>query len=97
MSHAAVTQVFVFHGHRSRFANAVFSSREVAEAWIRKHELTGLLTGYDLDAPAFEQDRQKKVPPERYTSGDDHWHYIYGLGQGDEGFDAASSRWDAEH
>lgn len=47
--------VFVFHGSGSRFANAVFSTRKTAEDWIARHSLTGLLTEYDLDSPAFDR------------------------------------------
>jgi hypothetical protein len=50
--------LFVFHGSGSRFANAVFSSQASAETWIARHGLTGLLTEYDMDSPAF--DRQLK-------------------------------------
>lgn len=46
--------VYVFHGTGSHFANSVFSSLEIAKAWISKHSLTGLLTAYTLDAPAFD-------------------------------------------
>jgi hypothetical protein len=48
-------QVFVFHGTGSRFANAAFSTRLSAETWISRHGLTGLLTEYELDAPAFDR------------------------------------------
>jgi hypothetical protein len=34
-------KVFVFHGADSSYANAVFSSYENAEAWIRQYGLTG--------------------------------------------------------
>lgn len=50
-----MTSVYVFHGTHSRFANAVFSTKELAEAWIARHALTGLLTGYTLDEPAFDR------------------------------------------
>lgn len=49
-----MTCIFVFHGAGSRFANAAFSTKELAEAWIARHALTGLLTGYVLDSPAFD-------------------------------------------
>ncbi|MBY0261362.1 MAG: hypothetical protein K2Q20_03415 [Phycisphaerales bacterium] len=48
-------RVFVFHGAGSRFANAVFSSKVSAEAWITLHGLTGLLTEYEVDSPAFDR------------------------------------------
>ena len=56
-------QVFVFHGVGSQFANAVFSTQSKAEAWISLHQLTGLLTKYDLDTPAFDRHlRQRSLP-----------------------------------
>lgn len=48
-------QVFVFHGTGSRFANAVFSTQASAETWIARHQLTGLLTEYEMDSPAFDR------------------------------------------
>jgi hypothetical protein len=56
-------RVFVFHGAGSRFANAIFSSLENAETWITLHEITGLLTEYDVDAPAFDRKlKEGKLP-----------------------------------
>ena len=48
-------QVFVFHGAGSRFANAVFSTRLSAETWSSRHGPNGLLTKYEIDAPAFDR------------------------------------------
>ena len=46
--------VWVFHGEGARFAGGVFSEREHAEAWIRKHLLTGMLTRYPLDTGVYD-------------------------------------------
>ena len=51
----SMNSVFVFQGAKCRFANAVFSTKSTAESWIAKHSLTGLLTEYEADNPAFDQ------------------------------------------
>jgi len=41
--------VWVFLGEQSRWASAVFSTRELAERWVGEIGLTGMLTQYPLD------------------------------------------------
>jgi hypothetical protein len=41
--------VWVFNGVQSSFPSGVFSSEELAEAWISKNGLTGTLTEYPVD------------------------------------------------
>lgn len=45
--------VWVFNG-TGRFPGGVFTSRELAETWIRARKLTGVLTAYPLDEGCFE-------------------------------------------
>jgi len=47
-------KVWVFHGEGARFASGVFSSKELASAWIARHGLSGLLTVYPLDEGAYQ-------------------------------------------
>lgn len=50
------TLVYVFQGDPpARFPCAVFSTKENAVKWIQKHSLSGLLTAYSLDNPAFDE------------------------------------------
>ncbi len=46
--------VFLFHTTRSSFCGGVFSSREIAEEWIAKHSLSGVLTKYPVDAGVYD-------------------------------------------
>lgn len=46
--------VFIFKSECD-VSNAVFSTQKNAEEWISRHGLTGVLTGYDLDDPAFDR------------------------------------------
>lgn len=49
-----IPTVWVFNGARSQFPGAVFSQLELAEAWIRRHRLTGTLTRYPVDLSAYD-------------------------------------------
>jgi hypothetical protein len=71
-----------------RFASGVFSSREKAEEWINKHQLTGVLTNYPLDTGVYEwalENDSFKVNREEKTqakfiqhfssASQEHYHY----------------------
>jgi hypothetical protein len=47
-------RVWVFSGESSRFPSAVFRSRDAAEAWIRSHGVSGMLTAYPLDVGVYD-------------------------------------------
>ena len=46
--------VWIFHGAGGRFASGAFTDRTIAELWIVKHQLEGILTWYPLDKGVFE-------------------------------------------
>lgn len=46
--------VWVFNGADARFPAGVFTTRELAEAWISKERLSGTLTWYPLDVSVLE-------------------------------------------
>src|SRR5262245_41023390 len=46
--------VWVLKGEGGLFASAVCSSVEKADAWIARHELSGVLTWYPIDVPVYE-------------------------------------------
>jgi hypothetical protein len=84
-------QVWVFNGDGGRFPAAVFSSREQAEAWIRRRAVSGVLTAYPLDVGvfdwavargAFTPKRDEQTTPEfiqRFSSAHQkHIHYENG-------------------
>ena len=83
--------VWLFNGEGSRFASGVFSELSLAEEWISKHSLTGILTEYPVDEGAFDWATSHglfKPKPDkridahfigRFTSGaQEHFHYVDG-------------------
>lgn len=100
--------MYVFHGHGSRYANAVFSSVEQAKEWARRWRLTGLLTRYEVDDPAFDRlQKAGRLPanvvddpsPWRvqvFCEGGWHEHFVEGMTPEDDGFDDAMKRLDRE-
>ncbi len=82
--------VWVFNGG-SDLPSAVFTSRELAETWIARHGLTGVLTRYPLDVGlyewaidcgAFVPTRPDQSEPRfigRFSSANlEHYHYEAG-------------------
>jgi len=86
-----MTEVWVFTGAHATFPGGVFSTHELAEAWIRKHSLSGVLTLYPVDVGAYDfavtNGHFKPSKPHHYTSefigrfsgGEIHFHYLAGL------------------
>lgn len=46
--------VWIFNGAKGRYPGGAFTDRRIAEAWIRTHELSGVLTWYPLDVGCLE-------------------------------------------
>jgi hypothetical protein len=82
--------VWVFNGGGDVPAG-VFTTRELAEAWIASHKLTGVLTKYPLDVGlyewaigcgAFKPKRPDQSAPQfigRFSSASlEHYHYSGG-------------------
>lgn len=81
--------VWVFNGSGS-FPSGVFTSRDLAETWIRKHGLKGTLTAYPLDTGVYDwvieksyftPKREDQKTPEfigQFSSAyQEHYHYGY--------------------
>ncbi|BFO57070.1 hypothetical protein [Acidovorax sacchari] len=49
-----IKSIWIFNGENSKFPSAAFSSLELAEEWIAKHKLSGVLTNYPIDRPVYE-------------------------------------------
>jgi len=49
-----MTWVWVFQAAGGRFVSGVFCSRELAEAWIQEHGLSGILTKYPVDIGVYD-------------------------------------------
>ena len=83
--------VWVFHGANGRFASGVFTTRVLAESWISKYGLTGMLTEYPLDISAYdwaltmnffavkkEAQGQAEFIQKFTTASQEHFHYENG-------------------
>ena len=46
--------VWVFNGARAQFPAGVFADLTLAESWVGKHRLTGVLTRYPVDSGAYD-------------------------------------------
>lgn len=51
---AKAGSVWVFHGEGAKFASGIFTSKDLANAWIQKHRLAGILTEYPLDTGVYD-------------------------------------------
>jgi hypothetical protein len=80
--------IWVFNGVQSPFPSGVFTTRKLAESWIRDRDLTGTLTEYSLDVGMYEYAISKGIfSPKKdehmtalfigkFTDGGvDHLHY----------------------
>jgi hypothetical protein len=54
MPESKLSTIWVFHGEDAMFASAVFTEQSLAEAWIKQHSLSGVLTEYPLDVGIYE-------------------------------------------
>jgi hypothetical protein len=82
--------VWVFNGLGGRFPGGVFARLSLAEEWIARHALTGVLTAYPLDRGVhewaveqgiFRVDKQLDSHAiGRFTSASqEHYHYEDGV------------------
>lgn len=51
---AAPRLIWIFHASGARFAGGAFQDLALAEGWIERHKLTGVLTAYPLDEGCFD-------------------------------------------
>ncbi|MEG3788973.1 hypothetical protein V1318_02440 [Lysobacter sp. CCNWLW3] len=49
-----MTHVWIFNGYGAQFPAAVFSSRDLADSWIRQNALSGTLTQYPVDVSVLD-------------------------------------------
>lgn len=83
--------VWVFNGNNNEFPSGIFSSREMAEKWIRQHSLNGTLTSYPVDISVYDwavtnkyfvPKKEKHSSPyfmQNFSSGyQEHAHYENG-------------------
>ena len=89
-----MTRVWVFNGAPyKRYPGGIFTTKEIAEQWIRKHRPTGVLTLYPVDVGtydwALESGLFRPRKPHESTAefiggftdaGMEHYHYEDGVG-----------------
>lgn len=46
--------VWVFHGENAHFSSAVFSEKHLADAWVRKASVSGVLTKMPVDMGVYD-------------------------------------------
>lgn len=51
---AAPRLIWIFHASGARFAGGAFEDVAMAEFWIGKHSLTGVLAAYPIDEGCFD-------------------------------------------
>ena len=89
--------VWVFNGDGGRFPSAVFSTLEIAEEWIKKNKVSGILTWYPIDVGVYEwvTVRDYWKPTKEYqleaefiqkfsSAYTGHYHYENGVNAGRE-------------
>lgn len=90
-----IQNVWVFNGSRSRFPSSVFSSKALADTWITKNRLSGVLTRYPLDMSAYdwavsrglftpskEEHHEPDFIGKFTTASQEHYHYEDGIESG---------------
>jgi len=91
--------VWVFNGG-GNFPSGVFSKKEIAEAWIAKHKLSGVLTKYPVDEGVYDWSlangtfkikKEEQTQPafiQRFSSASqEHYHYENGLNENERNDD----------
>lgn len=84
--------VYIFKGNNAKFSSAVFSSTVLAEDWIIKNTLSGVLTEYILDVPVYDWavekgyfkpksdvDKSARFIGGFSTAYQKHWHFVDGV------------------
>lgn len=97
--------VWVFHGASAPFSSGVFTSKQAADQWIARHQLSGMLTKYPLDTGVYDwaiaeglfqprQDYQTGAKfVGRFTSASqEHYHYEAGIDLDGKTDDPAAGR-----
>ncbi|WP_422085992.1 DUF7710 domain-containing protein [Variovorax sp.] len=87
-----IKEVWVFNGVNAKFPSAVFAVKEDAFDWIRRYELTGVLTKYPvgisvydwaIEGGNFKVKSEKDSTPEfigKFSSAaQEHMHFENGI------------------
>lgn len=93
--------VWIFNGEKSALPSGVFNKRELAEAWIAQHQLSGSLTPYPVNVGAYDfavkagtfvpaKDSEKTPEFIQHFSEARQEHYFYKYGVTETGVDLTS-------
>jgi ribosome-binding ATPase YchF (GTP1/OBG family) len=83
--------VWIFNGLKGRFPGGVFTDKAIAEKWIQKYKLTGVLTCYPINdgvydwairnnhfTPSKEKEKLSDFIATFSSASQEHYHYIDG-------------------
>lgn len=84
--------IFIFNGNgSSKFSGGVFTTKKVADDWIARHSLTGILTNYPINVGVYDWAIENKLftPRKEHefrpefiggfsTASQEHYHYENG-------------------
>jgi hypothetical protein len=84
-------EIWIFNGNENLFPSATFTTRTLAEHWIRKYSLSGTLTRYPVNISVYDWVIEKDYfkPKKEYQSSPrfiqsfssaymEHYHYNSG-------------------
>lgn len=97
-----LSAVWVFNGGGA-FPGGVFTTRDLAEAWIGRNHLSGTLTAYPLNTGVYDwatekgyfQPRREEQETPRFigrfsSASQEHYHYENGINPGQQQEEAES-------
>ena len=93
--------VWIFNGEKSALPSGMFNKRDLAEAWIAQHQLSGSLTPYPVNVGAYDfavkagtfvpaKDSEKTPEFIQHFSEARQEHYFYKYGVTETGVDLTS-------
>ncbi|GAA4748346.1 DUF7710 domain-containing protein [Flavisolibacter ginsenosidimutans] len=87
-----IESVWVFNGANANFSSGIFLDKSVADNWIKKNNLTGILTLYPLNKGVYDWAIEQgffsphtdahfsPIFIQKFTSASqEHYHYVDGL------------------
>ena len=87
-----MNNIWIFHGAGGRFTSGVFTDKAIAEEWITKNILTGVLTKYPINTsvydwaisksffePKKEEHKSAKFIQKFTSASQEHYHYEDGV------------------
>ncbi|HEY6505812.1 MAG TPA: hypothetical protein VIZ28_17680 [Chitinophagaceae bacterium] len=86
-----IASIWIFTGSKGKFPGGVFTDKQLAEDWIQKHRLEGVLTLYPINEGVYDWSirsnyflptKEKEKSPDFIGSfssaSQEHYHYLDG-------------------